>query len=74
VKISKTVLAVSALVSVLQTQRLEAGDVIRRLVLEADPIAPVSSVYEQSINSVATSKYGASVDFNVGAFMAWRTT
>jgi hypothetical protein len=68
-KISKIVFAVSALVSVVQTQRLEAGDVVRRLVLEADPIAPMSSVYEQSVNSVTTSKYGASVDFNVGAFM-----
>ena len=42
-KISKVVFAVSALVSVLQTQRLEAGDVVRRLVLEADPIAQALS-------------------------------
>ena len=46
--------------------RAEAGDVMRKLILEVDPVAPVSSAYEQSVNGVTTSKYGAGVDFNLG--------
>lgn len=55
--------------TMVEAQRLEAGDVVRRLVLEADPVAPASSIYEQNQNGVTTSKYGASVDFNIGAYM-----
>jgi hypothetical protein len=58
-----------AVFSLVQAQCLQAGDVVRRLVLEADPIAPASSVYEQTVSGVTTSKYGASVDFNIGAYM-----
>jgi len=68
-KITWLVLLGSAVAASITPQRVEAGDVIRRLVLEADPVAPVSSAYEQSINKVTTSKYGASVDFNIGAYM-----
>ena len=50
--------------------RAEAGDVVRRIVLETDPVAPASSAYEQSVNKVTTSKYGAGVDFNIGATMS----
>lgn len=46
--------------------RAEAGDVVRQIIVEADPVAPVSSAYEQSANRVATSKYGGLVDFNMG--------
>ena len=48
----------------------QAGDVVRQIVAEADPIAPASSAYEQSVNAVTTSKYGAAVDFNMGATMS----
>lgn len=68
-KIARLVLLGTALMSMAEAQRLYAGDVIRRLVVEADPIAPASSVYEQSVNGVTTSKYGATVDFNIGAYM-----
>ncbi len=46
--------------------RAEAGDVMRKMILEVDPVAPASSAYEQSINGITTSKYGAGVDFNLG--------
>jgi hypothetical protein len=50
--------------------KAQAGDVVRQIVAEADPIAPASSAYEKSVNGVTTSKYGASVDFNMGATMS----
>ena len=50
--------------------RAEAGDVVRQVIMEADPVAPASSAYEQSVNGVTTSKYGAAVDFNMGATMS----
>lgn len=57
---------IGAILWLMGTQ-LYAGDVVRKLVLEADPVAPASSIYEQSVNKVTTSKYGGAVDFNVGA-------
>lgn len=47
--------------------RLEAGDVVKQIVFEADPIAPASATYEQQTSKVTTNKYGAAVDFNMGA-------
>ncbi|MCX6124716.1 MAG: hypothetical protein NTV34_08200 [Proteobacteria bacterium] len=44
-----------------------AGDVIRSIIAEADPVAPASSAYEQSQSGVVTDKWGAAVDFNMGA-------
>ena len=66
----KTSLLGFAVMTAFGSQRVEAGDVIRQLVLEADPVAPVSSAYEQSVDGVTTNKYGASVDFNVGTYMS----
>jgi hypothetical protein len=43
-----------------------AGDVLRTIIAEADPIAPTSSVYEQNQTGVVTNKWGAGVDFNLG--------
>ena len=60
------VLSALALVAI----KVEAGDVVRQIVAETDPIAPASSAYEQSVNGVTTSKYGAAVDFNMGATMS----
>jgi len=68
-KIARMVLLGTVVMSLVEAQEVYAGDVVRRLVLEADPIAPASSVYEQSVNGVTTSKYGATVDFNIGAYM-----
>lgn len=68
-KIANVVLLGTIVMTMVEAQRLEAGDVVRRLVLEADPVAPASSIYEQNQNGVTTSKYGASVDFNIGAYM-----
>ena len=50
--------------------RAEAGDVVRQIIMEADPVAPTSSAYEQQTSGVTTSKYGAAVDFNMGATMS----
>lgn len=69
-KIATIVLFGVAVTSFVQAGQASAGDVVRKLVFEADPIAPVSSVYEQSVNGVTTSKYGAAVDFNIGAYMS----
>jgi hypothetical protein len=44
-----------------------AGDVLRDIIVEADPVAPSSSLYEQSQSGVITNKWGGSLDFNVGA-------
>lgn len=59
-----------ALVLLALGSRVEAGDVLRQIVLEVDPVAPASSAYEQSVNKVTTSKYGAGVDFNMGTTLS----
>lgn len=45
---------------------LIAGDVLRDIIVEADPIAPASSFYEQGQSGVSTTKWGVGVDFNFG--------
>jgi hypothetical protein len=47
--------------------RAEAGDVVRQIVVEADPVAPASAAFEQSVHHVSASQYGGLVDFNMGA-------
>ncbi|MCX6116544.1 MAG: hypothetical protein NT027_03310 [Proteobacteria bacterium] len=42
---------------------LIAGDVLRDIIVEADPIAPASSFYEQGQSGVSTTKWGVGVDF-----------
>jgi hypothetical protein len=44
----------------------QAGDVLRDIIMEADPVAPTSSAYEQESSKVSTSKWGLAVDFNTG--------
>lgn len=43
-----------------------AGDVVRSVIAEVDPVAPASSFYEQAQGGVTTSKWGAGIDFNMG--------
>ena len=43
-----------------------AAEMNRRFITEIDPVAPSSALYEQRASGIATSKFGASVDFNVG--------
>ncbi len=47
-------------------QTAQAGEINRRLITEIDPVAPSSASYEQLASGITTSKFGASVDFNVG--------
>lgn len=48
-----------------RSQMAMAGDVIRSVIAEVDPVAPTSSFYEQSQNGVTTSKWGVGADFNM---------
>jgi len=43
------------------------SDINRAIIAELDPIAPASSNYESQTSTVETSKWGAAVDFNLGA-------
>lgn len=43
-----------------------AAEMNRRFITEIDPVAPSSALYEQRASGITTSKFGASVDFNVG--------
>ena len=43
-----------------------AAEINRRFITEIDPVAPSSALYEQRASGITTSKFGASVDFNVG--------
>ncbi len=54
-----------ALAAVFSTSAF-AGEVNRRLIAEIDPVAPSSAMYEQQASGITTSKFGGSVDFNVG--------
>lgn len=45
---------------------VEAAEMNRRFVTEIDPVAPSSAMYEARASGIITSKYGASIDFNVG--------
>lgn len=44
-----------------------ASDVLRNIIVEADPVAPTSSMYEQQQSGVSTSKWGAGLDYNLAA-------
>ena len=48
------------------TSSVVAAEINRRFITEIDPVAPSSALYEQRASGISTSKFGASVDFNVG--------
>ena len=47
-----------------------AGDINKKIIAEIDPVAPGSASYEEQTNSVATSKFGGIVDFNIGGVVS----
>jgi hypothetical protein len=48
------------------SENASAANINRRIVAELDPVAPSSALYEERSTGVSTSKFGGSVDFNVG--------
>ena len=49
---------------------LHAADIQRKLIMEVDPIASSSSVYDQNYNDMTNSRWGGHVDFNVGGIVS----
>lgn len=49
---------------------LLAADVQRKMVMEVDPIATSSSVYDQNYNDMSNSRWGGHVDFNLGGILS----
>jgi hypothetical protein len=52
------------------TDRLQGADISRRLIMEIDPMASSSSVYDQNYNNMTNSRWGGHVDFNVGGIIS----
>lgn len=48
----------------------QAGDVVRRIIVEADPVAPSSAAYEEAATGVTTSKWGGAADFNIAGVLS----
>lgn len=59
-----------ALIATAISGQAYAADINKRLTAEFDPVAPSSAVYEEMANGVATSKWGALVDFNLGGIVS----
>jgi hypothetical protein len=48
-----------------------AGDIVRKITAELDPVAPSSAVYEESNSELASSsKWGGQVDFNLAGVVS----
>lgn len=54
----------------LTTHGLYGADISRKLIMEIDPIASSSSVYDQNYNNMTNSRWGGHVDFNVGGIIS----
>jgi len=47
-----------------------AADINKKIILELDPVAPTTASYDETASGNATSKWGGSVDFNVGGVLS----
>ncbi len=64
------VTSAAAVAAITLATQAHAGDVVRRIVTEMDPVAPSSAAYEEAQTGVTTSKWGGLADFNIGGMVS----